>query len=68
MPLGQPLDAQLAWLQQHARIAECNLSYRDLYCADSEADDDRFHLREGFNARRAAFEAPARLLVTAGWR
>jgi hypothetical protein len=34
----------------------------------SEADDDRFHLRESFNARCSAFEPPARLLVTTGWR
>jgi signal transduction histidine kinase len=30
MPVGLPIDAQLAWLKQHARIAECNLSYQRL--------------------------------------
>ncbi len=30
MPMGLQLEAQLAWLQQHARVAECNHPYRRL--------------------------------------
>src|SRR5262249_8073248 len=30
MPMGLAREEQLAWLKQHARIAECNLSYRRL--------------------------------------
>jgi signal transduction histidine kinase len=40
MPMGLPADAQLAWLKQHARIAECNLSYQRLQPADGAAPSD----------------------------
>ncbi|HWJ36650.1 MAG TPA: MASE1 domain-containing protein [Steroidobacteraceae bacterium] len=30
MPLGLPLDSQIAWLRRHAYVAECNQPYRRL--------------------------------------
>lgn len=40
MPLGLPADAQLAWLKQHAHIAECNLSYGRLENGKGAAPSD----------------------------
>jgi signal transduction histidine kinase len=40
MPMGLPTDAQLTWLKQHARIAECNLSYQRLHEATGATPTD----------------------------
>ncbi len=34
MPVSLDTPAQIAWLQTHARVAECNLSYRQLDAVD----------------------------------
>jgi len=41
MPMGLHTDAQLAWLKQHARVAECNLSYLRLQDANRQPSADR---------------------------
>ncbi len=40
VPLGLPIADQIAWLQRHARIAECNVSYRRLCEAHGPAAQD----------------------------
>lgn len=40
MPMELPADARLAWLKQHASIAECNLAYRRLQDAKGGAPID----------------------------
>jgi signal transduction histidine kinase len=38
MPVALPPEQQLAWLREHARVAECNLSYRQLDVVDPAHD------------------------------
>jgi signal transduction histidine kinase len=40
MPMGLSVAEQLAWLKQHAHIAECNLSYQRLQEANGAAPND----------------------------
>jgi signal transduction histidine kinase len=38
MPVSLPLQQQLAWLREHARVAECNLSFQRLDATDPAHD------------------------------
>jgi len=40
MPMGLPVSEQIGWLKQHARVAECNLSYKHFHQAQTRPTDD----------------------------